>query len=100
MNKPFGNKVLTANDLLTGRVIWRRADGSWSESLDRAAVYSASQTAERALSGAALDADVAVGAYLVDVVPSGDGLRPSHVREAIRVTGPSRAVLPTSARNA
>lgn len=100
MSKPFAPKVLTANDLASGRVIWRRADGGWSESLGRAEVYTTHEEAERALSAAGQEADAAVGAYLVDVLRTGDGLSPSHVREAIRVTGPSRRVLPTSVRTA
>lgn len=100
MKKPFAPKALTANDLLTGHVIWRKADGGWSKSLEDAAIYTAHDTAEHALSAATQDAHIAVGAYLVDVVRFGDGLRPSHVREAIRIAGPSHSVLPNSARTA
>ena len=69
MAKPFTPKVVTANALLEGDVIYQTATG-WTRKLEEAEVL----TDE---------------AYLADVDTSTDTPKPSHFREAFRAKGPS-----------
>jgi hypothetical protein len=86
--KNQGLKVVTANDLLTGEVVYYTLDRQWSVSLDEAHAVEG-QEALNLLTEAALDEGSAVGPYLMDVkedlTPSGRG----RLRELIRETGPS-----------
>jgi len=83
-------RILTANRLIDGRVVFRDADGRWVEAFDAAAVFDAA-AAETAL--AAAEADVAarliVGPYAVAVTEVEGRREPEAMREKIRVTGPT-----------
>ena len=89
--------VLTANDLLSGRVVWW-AGGGWSEAFgdavrDDAAALGAVGAREEA-------ADRVVGAAAIALDPDG---RPAGLRERRRLSGPSIALpgstTPTAATN-
>ncbi len=83
-----GLKVITANDLSSGGVVYRRRDGSWSDDL-RAAALLEGQEALDALAAATADEGSVVGPYLMDV---SDTLNPSGravLRETIRFEGPT-----------
>lgn len=88
MKREFTPKVLTANDLLDGDVIYRGAQG-WVRAHEDAILFTDEQTAEAALSAAGDEAHVIVGPYLADAVAGADGPAPVHFREAFRTRGPS-----------
>lgn len=83
-------KVVSANRLDTGTVVWLAAGDVWVERLAEAAVLGG------AAAGAALArtqttdaAGVVVEPYLVDVTVAGCGPQPLRPRERIRARGPS-----------
>jgi len=79
--------VITANDLLSGEVVYLDASHRWSAELSAAKVFSAIDKAEFELSAAFNEAEV-VGAYLAEVT-EGDLVTPKHYREGFRHKGPS-----------
>ena len=84
-------KVITANRLTDGRVVYFTAKYDWSENPE-AAVRLSDVFAEDTLALASRDALVVVGPYLVEVEGGVDVFIPAgrkHVREAIRRSGPS-----------
>ena len=79
--------VITANDLLSGEVVYLDASHRWSAELNAAKVFSVIDEAEVELAAAFSEADV-VGAYLAEVTD--DALiAPKHYREGFRHKGPS-----------
>jgi hypothetical protein len=85
-------KVVTANRLTDGVVVYLTADGSWAEHIEAARSVEGKPAAEALLAGA--DAHVracrVVAPYLIDVVTGEDGvLKPTSYREAMRALGPS-----------
>ena len=88
MAKPFTPKVVTANALLEGDVIYQTATG-WTRKLEEAEVLTDEAVADVRLIDAIQQADLTVGAYLADVDTSTDTPKPSHFREAFRAKGPS-----------
>ncbi|MCV3271080.1 DUF2849 domain-containing protein [Roseobacter sinensis] len=88
MPKPFTPKVVTANALLEGDVIYQTATG-WSRSLAEAEVLTDEADADLRLIEAVQQVDMVVGAYLADVDTSGDTPIPTHFREDFRAKGPS-----------
>ena len=79
--------VITANDLLSGEVVYLDASHRWSHDLDAAKVFEALETAETELANAFSEAEV-VGAYLAEV-SLGASVKPRHYREGFRHRGPS-----------
>ncbi len=88
MPRPFSPKVVTANDLLQGDVIYLQADGRWSRSLSDAEYIEDEAHAQTRLAAAQAQNDV-VGAYLADAKQGADGPEPTHFRETFRTRGPS-----------
>lgn len=80
-------KLITANRLIDGVVVYRTAAGGWSPLLAEAARYDAAQ-APAALAAAALDVLAVVNPYLV-ALDGADFNRRERVRERIRAEGPS-----------
>ncbi|MEO0389147.1 MAG: DUF2849 domain-containing protein [Pseudomonadota bacterium] len=87
--KPFTPKVLTANDLLEGDVIYATAEGTWTRTLTKAALLTDPAEAEARLDATAHLAHLLVGAYLADARQGALGPEPLHFREAFRAAGPS-----------
>jgi hypothetical protein len=89
MPRPYTPKVLTANALLEGDVVWRARDGQWTRKLEEAELIEDEATAELHM----LDADArgheVVGAYLAEARPGPKGPEPTHFREVFRTRGPS-----------
>lgn len=86
----FPPRIVTANDLLVGDVVYLTAAGGWSRRLAEAAVAETPEAAERLLALAAGQPDRAVGPYLAAVArDAGGALRFAHHREAIRDHGPT-----------
>lgn len=90
---PDGLKVLTANRLRDGAVVYLTDSGAWSEDIRRAA---ATDDPERQKGfSARVDVEVArrvvVGPYFVPVTLDGDAPCPLSQRERIRADGPTVA---------
>ena len=91
MSKSFTPKVVTANDLLKGDVIYQTATG-WTRDLADAEILTDEAHADlRAIEGSQQIADV-VGVYLMDVALDGTAPQTTHFREAFRAKGPSNYV--------
>lgn len=90
MSRPAGTgKVVTANDLRGGEVVYLTADDRWSTDLREAEVLADEALAQMRLLGALQRSGDVVGAYLADVRQGPDGPEPAHFREAFRARGPS-----------
>ena len=90
MAKVFTPKIVTANDLFEGDVIYLKADGAWSREHGDAALAQAPEQADELLAVAQAQQDVQIGAYLADALIGPDGRpAPVHFREAFRTRGPS-----------
>ncbi len=91
MSKSFTPKVVTANDLLKGDVIYQTATG-WTRDLADAEILTDEAHADlRLIEGNQQIADV-VGVYLMDVALDGTAPQTTHFREAFRAKGPSNYV--------
>jgi hypothetical protein len=82
-------KIVTANDLLTGDVVYLTPDGGWSREIAQAEVLAGADLAAARLSAAAAQPGLVVGAYLADVAATARGPAPVHFREEFRAKGPS-----------
>lgn len=90
MARAFTPKVITANALLEGDVIYMTASGAWSRLHAEAKLFENEAEANEALSAAARQVDLLVGVYLADAQLDDDGLpAPVHFREIFRTKGPS-----------
>ena len=89
MPKAFTPKVVTANDLLEGDVIYQTADDRWSRRLEEAEIIEDEAHAQLRLLDAERQKNIIVGVYLADVAKGENGPEPIHFREAFRRTGPS-----------
>lgn len=89
MSRKFTPKVVTANDLIEGDVIWRDRVGAWTRRLSEAQLFIDPAEAEAALAEAQREPQVAVGPYLADAAEGAQGPEPTHFREAFRRRGPS-----------
>lgn len=89
MAKKFTPKVLTANHLLEGDVVYRDAEGGWTRDHANARLFVDKGEAEVALVVAMTDEATVVGPYLAEATQGPDGPTPNHFREAFRTRGPS-----------
>jgi len=88
MSRAFTAKVITANDLLVGDVIYLTSDDQWSRHHTQAELIEDEAHGQLRL----LDAQrskSAVGAYLADARHGENGPEPVHFREEFRTRGPS-----------
>jgi|TARA_B110000879_G_C10903662_1_gene405516 hypothetical protein len=88
MPKPFTPKVVTANDLLKGDVIYQTATG-WSRNLADAEVLRDEADANLRLIDGSQHINEVVGVYLMDVAIKSTAPETTHFREAFRAKGPS-----------
>lgn len=84
----FTPKVLTANALASGEVIYLTASGAWSPRHADAVLFEDEDAAKAALENAGRDITI-VGTYLADARAGENGPEPTHIREAFRTRGPS-----------
>ncbi|WP_163849442.1 DUF2849 domain-containing protein [Pseudooceanicola aestuarii] len=87
--RPFTPKVITANALLEGDVVYFTAADVWTRHLAEAEILTDEAHADLRLLDAARQADQVVGPYLADMAEGADGPQPTHFREEFRRTGPS-----------
>ncbi len=89
MPKPFAPKVVTANALLEGDVVWLTEDDQWTRKISEAELLTDQAHADLRLIEAQARANEIVGAYLADAKSGANGPEPTHFREAFRTRGPS-----------
>ena len=89
MAQEFTPKVVTANALIEGDVVYLTAADAWSRDLAEAEVLTDEADADYRLLQAQARVGEIVGAYLADVRPGVNGPEPTHFREDFRRKGPS-----------
>ncbi len=89
MSKPFTPKVVTANALLEGDVVYLDQKSEWVRDLQDAEVVTDEASAELKLLEAEARGHEAVGVYLADVAVEDGMIKTTHFREAFRAKGPS-----------
>lgn len=89
MPRAFTPKVITANALLEGDVVYLTEDDRWSRDLSEAELLTDEAIADERLLAAASRHSEIVGAYLTDMQAGANGPEPTHFREDFRRTGPS-----------
>lgn len=89
MKGRFTPKVVTANDLRLGDVVYLTSDDRWSRHHREAELIQDEAHAQLRLNFAAAQKLVVVGAYLADAKAGPEGPVPVHFREEFRTRGPS-----------
>ncbi len=89
MARQFTPKIVTANALLEGDVVYLTADDRWSRHLTEAELIEDEAHAQLRLLKAEGQRQIVVGAYLADAKAGPLGPEPVHFREAFRARGPS-----------
>ena len=89
MPRKFTPKVLTANHLLEGDVIYLSPTGDWVGQFAEARFFDDEAQANAALRQAEGKPELLVGPYLADAALEDGHPAPAHFREAFRTTGPS-----------
>lgn len=85
----FTPKVVTANDLRLGDVVYLTAQDGWTRQHHLAELIEDEAHAQMRLLHAAGQQAVVVGAYLADAKAGPFGPEPIHFREVFRTRGPS-----------
>ena len=83
-------KILTANDLHSGEVVYLKNDGLWSSYITQAQLSGSTSRDEKllALGHEAEENRLVVGPFLIDVEIKNEIPVPVRFREQLRVTGP------------
>ncbi len=89
MTRVFTPKVVTANALLEGDVVYLTEDDRWSRHLHEAELIEDEAHATIRLLDAGRQEEEVVGAYLADARAGPRGPEPVHFREGFRARGPS-----------
>ena len=89
MSRPFTPKVVTANALVEGDVVWLTADDLWTRKIEEAELIEDEAHAQLRLLHGESQPQVVVGVYLAEAKPGRSGPEPTHFRETFRTTGPS-----------
>ena len=83
-------KVVTANRLNDGAVVYLAPEGRWSECLEDSLVGQPEDVAAMmAMAERAVVDRMVVTPYEIDVDGEGADLRPCHIKEVIRAAGPT-----------
>ncbi|QYX55341.1 DUF2849 domain-containing protein [Roseovarius sp. SCSIO 43702] len=89
MPKAFTPKVITANALIEGDVVYFTEADDWTRHLAQAELLTDEADAQLRLLTAEAQADKVVGVYLADARAGENGPEPTHFREDFRRRGPS-----------
>jgi len=89
MSRRFTPKVVTANFLREGSVVYLTVDDRWSPHHHEAELIEDEAHAQMRLLHATAQKLLVVGAYLADAKPGQNGPEPTHFREEFRTRGPS-----------
>lgn len=84
-------KVVTANRLLNGDVVWLGDNNVWVEQVELAKVFEGKEAVAEGLAiGATAEKNQeVVGVYEMDVIDEDGKLMPVRLREKIRASGPT-----------
>jgi len=85
----FTPKIVTANALLEGDVVYLTSDDRWSRRISEAELIEDEAHAQIRLLDAEMQTEQVVGVYLADVKRGNRGPVPTHFRETFRSRGPS-----------
>lgn len=89
MARQFTPKVVTANALLEGDVVYLTADDRWTRRHHEAELIDDEAHAQLRLLKGESQKQTVVGVYLADAKAGPNGPEPIHFREAFRTRGPS-----------
>jgi len=89
MTRTHTPKIVTANALLEGDVVYLTADDRWTRNLSEAELIEDEAHAQIRLLDGEMQSDRVVGVYLADVTIGQNGPGPAHFREGFRARGPS-----------
>ena len=89
MSRKFTPKVVTANDLRMGDVVYMTAAGGWTRCHAEAELLEDEAHAELRLLAALGQPGIVVGPYLAEARAGTNGPEPVHFREVFRTRGPS-----------
>ena len=89
MSRHFTPKVVTANRLREGDVVYLTVDDRWSALHHEAELIEDEAHGQMRLLQAAAQKLTVVGAYLADAKSGPRGPEPTHFREEFRTRGPS-----------
>ncbi|HYP57181.1 MAG TPA: DUF2849 domain-containing protein [Beijerinckia sp.] len=91
-------KVVSANRLTDGIVVYLRPDGTWADQLNQANCFESEALAEAGLEAARNDAkkNLILDPFLVEVTANPEGLHAVSLRNAIRAKGPTVDFAPRS----
>ncbi|PVB59455.1 DUF2849 domain-containing protein [Labrenzia sp. 011] len=84
-------KVITANRLLSGEVVWLGDGGRWVERVTLARIFEGKEAVAEGLAQgmASKDRQEVVDVYELDVTVEGGVIVPVRLREKIRAAGPT-----------
>jgi hypothetical protein len=84
-------KVLTANRLTDGEVVWLGANGEWLEHIDGALIarHAEAVSALEEAGKSAIKSNLVIDVNVIDVEERGTDLYPVRLRERIRQLGPT-----------
>ena len=96
MSRVFTPKILTANALIEGDVIYMTDAGHWSRDISEAALLEDEADAQVRLIEASQQHESIVGAYLVDARPGPNGPEPSagHLLQGGAIPGGGKGYPP------
>ena len=89
MPRDFTPKVVTANALIEGDVVYLTRDDRWTRHMSEAELITDEAEAQLRLLMAQAQTETVVGVYLAEAKAGANGPEPVHFREAFRRTGPS-----------
>lgn len=81
--KPETPKSITAWNTATGRTVWLKSDGSWTEDVTQLAVFTGDE-AEAALAAALKQEGLVTDPYFMEVTPEGEITGRETLRESLR----------------
>jgi hypothetical protein len=89
MPRDFTPKVVTANALIEGDVVYLTRDNQWTRHMSEAELITDEAESQLRLLMAQAQTETVVGVYLAEAKAGANGPEPVHFREAFRRTGPS-----------
>ena len=89
MAKRFQPGIVSANDLISGAVIYLAKSGEWVARPEAGELITDPARAEERLTLAERQPEIAVGPYIAPANDTPEGPRPAHFREDFRAQGPS-----------
>ena len=89
MPRDFTPKVVTANALVEGDVVYLTRDDRWTRHMSEAELITDEAESQLRLLMAQAQTETVVGVYLAEAKAGANGPEPVHFREAFRRTGPS-----------